>query len=58
MNPQLQEKLNREKAKIKAEQVKAENVLSLFPFELKSIEEVKSKLSQEKMSFYDITFSP
>lgn len=45
MNAQLQEKLNREKAKIKAEHVKAENVLSLFPFELKPLEEVKSKLS-------------
>lgn len=44
MNPQLQERLNKEKAKIKSEHVKAENTLSLFPYELKSLDEVKAKI--------------
>ena len=39
-------------------QIKAEAALKLFPYELKSVEEIKAKVEQSKINFYDITFSP
>ena len=58
MNPKLQERLDREAQRISTEKTKAEGALKLFPFELKSVEEIKTKVDQSKINFYDITFGP
>ena len=58
MNAQLQERLNKEKQRIAAERQKADGILKLFPYELKSIDEIKAKSEQHKIKFFDIDFPP
>lgn len=40
------------------EKEKADQILKLFPFELKMVEEIKAKIDQYKIKFFDITFPP
>lgn len=58
MNAQLQDRFNKEKKRIEGEKEKAVQILKLFPYELKSIEEINQKIDQFKIKFFDITFSP
>jgi len=58
MNAQLQERLNKENARIKSEYEKAVSHMSLFPYELKSIDEIKAKVDESKTHFFDFDFPP